>query len=162
MEELTWNLEEPFDNHMTLPRAVYLAAHRCGLKVLLDGVAGDVVLGEGVIWRGFCDGRWLTACHEAVGLKIGSGANTIPHGACCITVRARHLLLGRCRDLLPPSTPTEPTTAGRGEHTYFLDQPGFRTPHVHRGAVANLEQPPVGQFHPAMVLKLWKPSIIPI
>lgn len=68
LEELTWNLEEPFDNHMTLPRAVYLAAHRCGLKVLLDGVAGDVVLGEGShLARLLRRGRWLTAYHEAVG-----------------------------------------------------------------------------------------------
>jgi len=68
LEELTWNLEEPFDNHMTLPRAVYLAARRRGLKVLLDGVAGDVVLGEGShLARLLRRGRWLTAYHEAVG-----------------------------------------------------------------------------------------------
>lgn len=68
LEELTWNLEEPFDNHMTLPRAVYLAARRLGLKVLLDGVAGDVVLGEGShLARLLRRGRWLTAYHEAVG-----------------------------------------------------------------------------------------------
>ena len=32
---------EPFDGQMTLIRAVYLAAHRAGLTVVLDGVAGD-------------------------------------------------------------------------------------------------------------------------
>ncbi len=68
LEELTWNLEEPFDNHMTLPRAVYLAARRRGLRVLLDGVAGDVVLGEGShLARLLRSGHWLTAYHEAVG-----------------------------------------------------------------------------------------------
>ncbi len=68
LEGLTWNLDEPFDNHMTLPRAVYLAAHRAGIKVLLDGVAGDVVLGEGShIARLIRRGRWRTAYREAVG-----------------------------------------------------------------------------------------------
>jgi asparagine synthase (glutamine-hydrolysing) len=68
LEELTWSLDEPFDNHMTLPRAVYLAAHRQGLKVVLDGVAGDVVLGEGShIARLIRRGRWLTAYREASG-----------------------------------------------------------------------------------------------
>lgn len=67
-EELTWTLDEPFDNHMTLVRAVYLAAHRQGIKVLLDGVAGDTVLGEGShIARLISRGRWLTAYREAVG-----------------------------------------------------------------------------------------------
>ncbi|TVQ95021.1 MAG: asparagine synthetase B [Chromatiaceae bacterium] len=68
LEDLTWNLDEPFDNHMTLPRAVYLAAHRAGIKVLLDGVAGDIVLGEGShIARLIRRGRWRTAYREAVG-----------------------------------------------------------------------------------------------
>ena len=35
---------EPFDFHMTLIRAVDQAAHRQGVKILLDGVAGDVAL----------------------------------------------------------------------------------------------------------------------
>ncbi len=62
LEELTWSLDEPFDNHMTLVRAVYLAAHREGLKVLLDGVGGDVVLAEGShLARLLRRGRWLTA-----------------------------------------------------------------------------------------------------
>jgi asparagine synthase (glutamine-hydrolysing) len=68
LEELTWNLDEPFDNHMTLLRAVYLSAHRQGIKVLLDGVAGDTVLGEGdYIARLIRGGRWLTAYSEASG-----------------------------------------------------------------------------------------------
>ena len=40
---LTRDASEPFDQ-MTLIRAVYLAGHRAGVKVMLDGVAGDVAL----------------------------------------------------------------------------------------------------------------------
>ena len=36
---------EPFDPQMTLLRAVYLAARRKGMNVILDGGAGDTVLG---------------------------------------------------------------------------------------------------------------------
>ena len=68
LEELTWSLDEPFDNHMTLIRAIYLAAHRNGLKVLLDGVGGDLVLAEGThLARLLRRGRWVTAWREAVG-----------------------------------------------------------------------------------------------
>ncbi len=35
---------EPFDGHMTLIRSVYLAAHRAGINVVLDGVMSDVML----------------------------------------------------------------------------------------------------------------------
>lgn len=38
---------EPFDEHLTMVRAVYLLARNSGVKVLLDGVAGDVVLSSG-------------------------------------------------------------------------------------------------------------------
>jgi len=64
---LTWELDESFDNLMTLPRLMYLAAHRQGLKALLDGGAGDLVLSEGThIARLLRHGNWLTAWHEAV------------------------------------------------------------------------------------------------
>jgi len=36
---------EPFDPKMTLLRAVYLAANRQGVKIMLDGGAGDTLLG---------------------------------------------------------------------------------------------------------------------
>jgi asparagine synthase (glutamine-hydrolysing) len=45
--DLTVNLSSPFNQHMTLIRAVYLAAHRAGCKALLDGVGGDNVMGDG-------------------------------------------------------------------------------------------------------------------
>ena len=41
---LTAGSLEPFDGHMTLLRAVYLDAHRAGVRVVLDGVGADVVL----------------------------------------------------------------------------------------------------------------------
>lgn len=67
LEELTWDLDEPFDNHMTLPRAVYLTARRAGVKVVLDGVGGDIVLAEGThLARLLRRGRWWKAWHEAV------------------------------------------------------------------------------------------------
>jgi asparagine synthase (glutamine-hydrolysing) len=68
LEELSWNLDEPFDHHMTLLRVVYLAARRKGLKVLLDGAGGDTVLAEGShLARLLRGGHWLTAYREALG-----------------------------------------------------------------------------------------------
>jgi asparagine synthase (glutamine-hydrolysing) len=45
--DLTLDLPTPFDRHMTLVRAVYLAANRAGCRAILDGVGGDIVLGDG-------------------------------------------------------------------------------------------------------------------
>lgn len=56
----------PFDSHMTLMRAVYLAAHRAAVKVVLDGGGGDLVLSPGncvVHW--LRRGRIIKAIHEA-------------------------------------------------------------------------------------------------
>lgn len=65
---LTRTIDEPFDHHMTLPRAVYLAAQQRGVKVVLDGVAGDIVLSAGShIVRLIRSGRWRSAYREAVG-----------------------------------------------------------------------------------------------
>jgi asparagine synthase (glutamine-hydrolysing) len=67
LQELTWDADEPFDAQMTLVRTLYLAAHRRGIKVMLDGVAGDLVLGEGsYLARLLRRGRWRTAYREAV------------------------------------------------------------------------------------------------
>lgn len=59
---------EPFDAHMTLPIAVYLAAHRAGHKVLLDGVGGDTTLSTPnmVTWH-LRRGHVLQAWREARG-----------------------------------------------------------------------------------------------
>lgn len=79
LEELTWNLDEPFDAHMTLVRTLYLVAHRRGIKVLLDGGAGDVVLGEGTyLARLLQRGRWRTAYREAVAQNLFWGRTCPP------------------------------------------------------------------------------------
>lgn len=44
---LTEDSIEPFDAHMVMIRAIYLAAQRGGIKVMLDGVAGDTSLPTG-------------------------------------------------------------------------------------------------------------------
>jgi asparagine synthase (glutamine-hydrolysing) len=68
LSRLAWDLDEPFDGNMTLIRAVYLAARGAGLKTLLDGVGGDVVLAEGRrLARLLRAGRWRKAYHEAAG-----------------------------------------------------------------------------------------------
>lgn len=68
-------LEEPWDFHMTQPRTAYLAAQRAGVKVVLDGVAGDVVLGEGSqMARYVRSGRLLRAIRDARGLSAFYGA----------------------------------------------------------------------------------------
>jgi asparagine synthase (glutamine-hydrolysing) len=71
LELLTWQLDDPFDSSMTLIRAIYLAAHAQGLKVLLDGVAGDTVLSEGPhISRLLRAGHWWTALRETAGQRL--------------------------------------------------------------------------------------------
>jgi asparagine synthase (glutamine-hydrolysing) len=68
LAELTWEVDEPFDGTMTLVRAVYLAARRRGVSMLLDGVGGDNVLTEGRrLARLLRAGRWRTAYREADG-----------------------------------------------------------------------------------------------
>lgn len=47
LEEQARDLDDPFDGNMTLIRAVYLAAHRSNVKIMLDGVGGDVVFSSG-------------------------------------------------------------------------------------------------------------------
>ncbi|MBP1804832.1 asparagine synthase-related protein [Rubellimicrobium aerolatum] len=63
-------IADPFDGHMNLPRAAYLAARRAGVRVVLDGVAGDVALhcGQriGHLIRG---GRLLAAWREVRGTE---------------------------------------------------------------------------------------------
>jgi asparagine synthase (glutamine-hydrolysing) len=66
--ELNWALDEPFDNHMTLVRAIYLAAHRNKVKAVLDGIDADTILSEGShIVRLLRRGKWLAAYREARG-----------------------------------------------------------------------------------------------
>jgi asparagine synthase (glutamine-hydrolysing) len=61
-------MDEPFDDPMTLVRAVYLTASRAGAFAVLDGGAGDVVLSEGShLARLIRAGQWRTAYREAAG-----------------------------------------------------------------------------------------------
>jgi asparagine synthase (glutamine-hydrolysing) len=72
-------LEEPFDFHMTQPRTTYLAAQRAGVNVVLDGVAGDVVLGHGSqMCRHIRSGQLTRAWRDAAGLTKfwGPGSDT--------------------------------------------------------------------------------------
>ncbi|WP_323039920.1 asparagine synthase-related protein [Gemmobacter sp.] len=67
-------LEEPWDFHMTVPRAAYLAAQRAGVSVVLDGVAGDVLLGHGSqMARHIRAGRLRQALGDARGLTAFYG-----------------------------------------------------------------------------------------
>lgn len=81
LKELTWNLDEPFDYHMTIIRTLYLAAHKNGMKAMLDGIDGDLVLSEGShIARLLQGGHWLSAYREAVGLEsFWGGAYSAGH-----------------------------------------------------------------------------------
>lgn len=70
---------EPFDGHMAMLRAVYLAAHRAGATVMLDGASGDSTLmaDDMVAWRlrrGDIAGAW----REAVGGQRFWGEEAAP------------------------------------------------------------------------------------
>ncbi|MEM7665241.1 MAG: asparagine synthase-related protein [Pseudomonadota bacterium] len=68
LERLTRECAEPFDSHMTLLRAVYLRAHRDGVKVMLDGVGGDTTLASEEMIRRYLDqGLFLQAWREVAG-----------------------------------------------------------------------------------------------
>jgi asparagine synthase (glutamine-hydrolysing) len=68
LERLVREVEEPYDQSMTMVFAVYLAARRAGIKALLDGIDGDNLLSEGSHFaRLLRRGRWLAAYHAAVG-----------------------------------------------------------------------------------------------
>lgn len=90
---LTLQMEEPFEGHMSLIRAIYLDAHRKGVKVMLDGVAGDVILGDGSqLARLIRSGHWLQAIHDVFGLKRFYGQD----------ISASRLLLHSARTALIP------------------------------------------------------------
>lgn len=60
---------EPFDDHMTLIRSIYLSAQQDSVKVMLDGVAGDVVMTSGNRVKHHLRSRrfrlaWEEACGE--------------------------------------------------------------------------------------------------
>jgi asparagine synthase (glutamine-hydrolysing) len=90
LAELTWSLDELFDIDMTSIRVLYLAAHKKGIKAVLDGVDGDNVLSEGsYIARLLQRGHWLTAYREAIGLeRFWGGAYSAKQELCRNACRA--------------------------------------------------------------------------
>lgn len=63
---LARQMDDPFDGHMTLPRAVYLCAHRSGANVVLDGALGDIVFFPGSqLTRLVQKGKWVQAWRNA-------------------------------------------------------------------------------------------------
>jgi asparagine synthase (glutamine-hydrolysing) len=121
-------LEEPFDFHMTLPRTAYLAAQRSGIKVLLDGVAGDVVLGHGSqMARHIHSGQLLRAWRDAVGLEQfwGPGSESVPKQLILATRAAfvpdwLRVLRHEWRNRRPPSPP-----AGSAIDPRFAERAGL-------------------------------------
>lgn len=79
-EQLLANMHEPFDGEFLFMKAVYLAAHKQGLDVLLDGGAGDLVLNEGAyITRLLRHGRLATAYREILAApKFWGDSSAIP------------------------------------------------------------------------------------
>ena len=68
MPKLTSGFEEPFDGEFMILKAVYLAAHDQGQRVLFDGGGGDVVLGEGsYVVRLIREGQFRLAMAEIAG-----------------------------------------------------------------------------------------------
>lgn len=68
LSDLERAVDEPFDGIMTLLYAVYLGAHRQGVKALMDGIDGDTLLSEGSYLAYLLkQGHWLKAYREAVG-----------------------------------------------------------------------------------------------
>jgi asparagine synthase (glutamine-hydrolysing) len=67
-EELVSGNEEPFDGQMMMLRSIYFSAREDGLRLVLDGGAGDVVLGEGThIVRLLRHGHYRKALAEISG-----------------------------------------------------------------------------------------------
>lgn len=67
---LTREESEPFDGQMVLIRAIYLAAHRAGINVMLDGGSGDIVLyTSNYVAELFRQRRLRQALHEAIGQR---------------------------------------------------------------------------------------------
>ena len=74
IEQLCETFDEPFDAHMTLVHAQYLAAARAGLSSLIDGIDGDTMFRSGnTIRRQLLSGHWAAALGNARGLAHYSG-----------------------------------------------------------------------------------------
>lgn len=92
--ELAEASAEPFDGNMTLQSALYLEARRRGVKVILDGAAGDMALASGNrVAELLRQGRFRSAVHEATGEKQFRGP---------VRNRWRALLEGAWAAFVPP------------------------------------------------------------
>ena len=85
-ETITSDLEEPFDGVFEFLKAIFLAAHERGLRVVLDGGGGDIVLDEGsYIKRLIRQGQFRLAMAEIVAehrhWSEGSPARSLFHYA---------------------------------------------------------------------------------
>jgi asparagine synthase (glutamine-hydrolysing) len=80
-ESLTSGNAEPFDGEAIILKALYLAAHKQGLNVLLDGAGGDVVLSEGsYIARLLRRGHLVRALQEIAGEnRFWGGGMLVPN-----------------------------------------------------------------------------------
>jgi asparagine synthase (glutamine-hydrolysing) len=71
MTYLLLETTDPFDNWMAVPQTMYIAARNRGVKVLLDGVDGDLVasLNDGYVAYLLRRGKWKLAITEAIGIS---------------------------------------------------------------------------------------------
>ncbi len=69
LEYVPRHTDDPFDNSIILPQIINVAARRQGVKVLLDGVDGDLVASHGLHYLTYLlrAGSWKTAVVEALG-----------------------------------------------------------------------------------------------
>lgn len=117
--DLTRTESDPFDGHMALIRAIYLAARSRGVRVMLDGVAGDTTLGTGdMIAHYLAHGRLRAAWAEACGQEYVWGEE----------VKASHTFATTLRRQLTPaslrqrrSTAWEKTRAARAADASIVD-----------------------------------------
>jgi asparagine synthase (glutamine-hydrolysing) len=113
LTELVWEVDEPFDAHMDLIRAVYFLAARAGMNAVLDGVAADTVLSEqDHLLRLLRSGRWITAIRESVQQnRVWNGAypasrELLRNSLLLLTpqriqrLRRQRLTRGSCEDLI--------------------------------------------------------------
>jgi asparagine synthase (glutamine-hydrolysing) len=81
-EPLSSGFEEPFDGVFTILKALFLSAHGLGVRSLLDGGGGDIVMNEGTyIVRLLRTGHFRRALAEIAGESHYSGTHSFPSGA---------------------------------------------------------------------------------
>ena len=84
---------EPFDGTSVLNSAVYLAAQRAGIKVVLDGATSDGLFAsdfhEAFLVR---EGRWRALWREADGLTRFWGPVELGYGIKVFSLKASHVL----------------------------------------------------------------------